>query len=70
MLFVQMCRHGQVVKTLASHAEIRGSTPLGDTNEKIGYRQVSYFYLCTKQKRRRTESMGLGEGRFMPFVDV
>ncbi len=25
-------RHGQVVKTLASHAGIRGSTPLGDTN--------------------------------------
>ena len=37
-----MCHLGQVVKTLASHAGIRGSTPLGDTNEKID-RTLSYL---------------------------
>ena len=60
MLFVQMsaffkdinkmCRHGQVVKTLASHAEIRGSTPLGDTKSKMDTGKVSIFAFIYKMK--------------------
>ena len=34
-----MCSHGQVVKTLASHAGIRGSTPLGTTNKDMQFQQ-------------------------------
>ena len=43
-----MCSHGQVVKTLASHAGIRGSTPLGSTKKTTSF-GVSLFYQEFKQ---------------------
>ncbi len=61
LLFV--CRHGQVVKTLASHAGIRGSTPLGDTKKEKDRIGKSCLFFCEKgigkqvlQEKRQVKS--------------
>ncbi len=58
-----VCRHGQVVKTLASHAGIRGSTPLGDTKRKRQDRKILSFFLRKRYKKAGPARKRAGEKR-------
>ena len=40
--------HGQAVKTLASHAGIRGSIPLGVTFERVSAEEFCGYFFCLK----------------------